>query len=130
MRVLLLAVAVCLALLLGPQGSGRAALDAAAPSTPALEVLIFEHPDCTYCRIFRRDVLPKYRHAVSVANAVPLRFVDIAKSDTGGLALRSRIDTVPTAVVMRDGVEVDRIVGYWGPDNFFKLLAYILARME
>ena len=31
---------------------------------------------------------------------------------------------------MKNGSEVDRIVGYWGPDNFFKLLAHILARME
>ncbi len=130
MRALLSAIAACLLLLLAAQGSGRAALDAAAPRTPTLEVLVFEHPDCTYCRIFRRDVLPKYHRAALAAHAVPLRFVDIAKSDTGGLALKARIDTVPTAVVMRDGVEVDRIVGYWGPDNFFKLLAHILARME
>jgi thioredoxin-related protein len=129
MRILGLAVAASLVLLLGLQGAGRAALDAAQPRTPALEVLIFEHADCAYCRIFRRDVLPKYRHAVA-ANAVPLRFVDIGKSDTGGLELKARIDTVPTAVVMRDGREVDRIVGYWGPDNFFKLLAHILAKIE
>jgi thioredoxin-related protein len=129
MRRLIAAVATCFLLLSG-YPAGRAALDAAAPRTPSLEVLVFEHVDCVYCRIFRRDVLPKYRRAVSAANAVPLRFVDIGKSDTRGLALRSRIDTVPTAVVMRDGVEVDRIVGYWGPDNFFKLLAHILARMQ
>ena len=26
--------------------------------------------------------------------------------------------------------EVDRIAGYWGPDNFFKMVAYIIARAE
>jgi len=91
--------------------------------------LVFEHPDCVYCRVFRRDVLPKYHEAVR-ADAAPLRFVDIATGDTASLGLNARIDTVPTAVVMRDGREVDRIVGYWGPTNFFKLLSHILMRME
>ena len=46
------------------------------------------------------------------------------------LALKARIDTLPTAVLMKNGREVDRIVGYWGPDNFFKLLAHMLAKIE
>jgi thioredoxin-related protein len=129
MRTLIAVVVACLLLLFGVKGSLQAALDEAPAHSPVLEVLVFEHPDCIYCRVFRRDVLPKYRGAVS-SRTVPLRFVDLEKSDTGGLALNSRIDTVPTAVVMRDGREVDRIVGYWGPDNFFRLLAHILARVE
>jgi thioredoxin-related protein len=63
-------------------------------------------------------------------DAVPLRFVDIDKSDTESLALKARIDTLPTAVLMKNSREVDRIAGYWGPDNFFKLLAHMLARIE
>ena len=130
MRILIAAVVACLLLPLAGHDAGRAALNGAAPTgTPAVELLVFERNDCAYCRVFRRDVLPKYRHAVR-DDAVPLRFVDIDKSDPGTLALKSRIDTLPTAVLMRNGREVDRIVGYWGPDNFFKLLAHILARME
>jgi len=128
MRTLVATIATCLLLFAG-YGAVRAALDEAPARTSSLEVLVFEHPDCTYCRIFRRDVLPRYRRAGAL-NAVPLRFVDIEKSDTGGLALKARIDTVPTAVVMKDGREMERIVGYWGPDNFFKLLGHILAKNE
>ena len=127
--LLLSAFAVSMVVLLMGEGSGRAALDSAPTRTPPLEVLVFEHTDCTYCRVFRRDVLPKYRQAVP-ADTAPLRFVDIAKSDTASLALKTRIDTVPTVVVMRDGREVDRIVGYWGPTNFFRMLSYILAKIE
>ena len=58
---------------------------------------------------------------------MPLRFVDMSTTDTSSLGLNARIDTVPTAVVMRDGREVDRIVGYWGPTNFFIVLSHILA---
>ena len=129
MRTLLSIVAASLVLLLGWHGAGRAALDA-APATPAtIELLVFEHPDCVYCRAFRRDVLPKYRESTSTSR-VALRFIDIAQTDTTGLALNRRIDTVPTAVLMKDGAEVDRIVGYWAPDTFFKLLAYIMARAQ
>jgi hypothetical protein len=129
MRAFLSAVAACLMLLLMSQDSGQAGLDAAPARTPTLEVLVFEHANCVYCRVFRRDVLPQYHQAVG-ANVAPLRFVDIAKDDTDGLGLNSRIDTLPTAVVMRNGREVDRIVGYWGPTGFFQLLSRILAKME
>jgi thioredoxin-related protein len=130
MRSLIAAAAALLLLLPAGPDTGRAALNVAAPAaTPPVELLVFERADCAYCRVFRRDVLPQYRQAVR-EDAVPLRFVDIDKSDLGSLALKRRIDTLPTAVLMKNGSEVDRIVGYWGPDNFFKLLAHILARME
>jgi thioredoxin-related protein len=129
MRALLSALAAALMLVLVSQGTGQAGLDAAPVSTPTLEVLVFEHVDCVYCRVFRRDVLPMYHQAVRV-NAAPLRFVDIEKDDATSLGLNSHIDTLPTAVVMRNGREVDRIVGYWGPSGFFQLLSHILARMD
>ena len=94
-----------------------------------MELIVFEHPDCTYCRAFRQNIGPTYPHSVPAAEA-PLRYVDIAKSDIGGLHLSERIDTLPTAVVMRNGREVDRIVGYWGPTGLFQLLSHILAKME
>jgi thioredoxin-related protein len=129
MRTLFSALAVALTILFACEAAGRAALDAAPPGTPPLEVLVFEHDACAYCRVFRRDVLPMYRQALQ-ADAAPLRFVDIAAGGIDSLALKARIDTVPTVVVMRDGREVDRIVGYWAPANFFQMLSRILARMD
>ena len=91
---------------------------------------MFEHPDCAYCRVFRRDVLPKYHDAMRrQRRASALRRHRNGAIPTASASI-SRIDTLPTAVVMRDGREVDRIVGYWGPTNFFKLLSHILMRME
>jgi thioredoxin-related protein len=129
MRSLLSVFAIALGLVLALLGAGHAALDLAPAPARKVEVLVFEHADCIYCRVFRRDVLPRYRETVRT-NAAPMRFVDIVKSDASALGLNSRIDTVPTAVVMRDGREVDRIVGYWGPANFLQLLSHILARTE
>lgn len=128
-RAVIFAAAVSLLLLSLGLHVGRAGLSLAPARTPPIELVVFERTGCTYCRVFRRDVVPKYRVAVR-GNAVPLRFVDIDAVDPATLALVSRIDTLPTAVLMRDGREVDRIVGYWAPDTFFKLLSHILARMH
>ena len=127
MRLPFSAFIACLLVLIACNGPGRASLDLEIANQNNLELLVFEHPDCTYCRVFRRDVLPAYQRA---SGAMPVRFVDIQRADTNGLVLKSRIDTVPTVVLMRDGAEFDRIVGYWGPDNFFKLLAHMRARAE
>ena len=109
--------------------TGRAALDpAAAVPGPALELLVYEHRDCVYCQLFRRDVLPRYQQAL--AAELPIRFIDIAEAGNEALGLRRKVDTLPTVVLMLGGHEVDRIVGYWGPDNFFKLLAHLRARAE
>lgn len=129
MRNLVAIVAAIAVFLLGCNAASRASLDAAPSTSQGLELLVFEHPDCVYCRVFRRDVLPKYRQSPVAAEA-PLRFIDIEKSDVDRLALKSRIVMLPTAVLMKDGNEVDRIAGYWGPDNFFKLLAHLIARAE
>jgi thioredoxin-related protein len=129
MRTFLAAAAAGLLLLFACNGASRAALDSETAPAATIELLVFEHADCVYCRVFRRDVLPKYRNSAPGA-AVPLRFIDIEKSDLSALGLKGRIHVVPTAVLMKEGHEVDRIVGYWGPDNFFKLLAQILIKAE
>ena len=128
MRALIFVVATVVVLVSAWTALSRAALDLGPAHPPRTEVIVFEHADSVHCRIFRRDVLPRYQQ--STRADVPLRFVDLSKTDTSSFSLKGRIGTVPTAVVMKDGREVDRIVGYWGPDTFFKLLAHILARME
>lgn len=56
--------------------------------------------------------------------------VDIAKSDIAALRLKEGIDTVPTAVLMKNGEEIGRICGYWGREGFFKMLAHIRSAAE
>lgn len=129
MRAFLTFLALSLAALLFANASPQAAHDGKLPQTSSVELLVFEHPECVYCRVFRRDVVPKYQEAIQATRA-PLRFIDLEKTDTGGLGLNARIHTVPTVVLVKDGREVDRIVGYWSPDNFFKMLAYMLNKAD
>ena len=115
------------ALSIGPSGHAARGT-AAAPATP-LELLVFEVEGCDFCEVFRRDVLPQYKAAPAAARA-PIRFVDINKVDTDKMALRTSVTTVPTIVLMQDGREFDRITGYVGPSNFFRMISYMLDRIE
>ncbi len=94
-----------------------------------LELLVFEADGCPMCDVFRRDILPQYQ-AGAAATRAPLRFIDIGKTDPDTLALRSGLSQVPTAVLMQDGREVDRITGYVGPSNFFRMLDTLLSRAD
>src|SRR5262245_63953800 len=129
MRLLLCffaAVAICA---LAGGATGRAALDPAASARGSeVELLVYEHRDCVYCQLFRRDVLPRYQQAL--AAELPIRFVDIVAAGNASPGLRRKVDALPTVVLMLGGREIDRIVGYGGPDNFFKLLAHLRARAE
>jgi thioredoxin-related protein len=127
-RGLIFMTAVVVVILSAWTALGRAGLDLGPARPPRTEVIVFEHADSVHCRVFRRDVLPKYKQGMRMD--VPLRFIDVSTSDTSALGLRAAIRTVPTAVVMRDGREVDRIVGYWGPTNFFIMLSHILATIQ
>ena len=95
-----------------------------------MEVLVFEHPDCTTaCQAFRNRIAPRYRQSPHGTEA-PLRFIDVTQADADRVALNAPISQVPTVVVMKNGREVDRIAGYWAPDNFFKMVTYIIGKVE
>jgi thioredoxin-related protein len=128
MRALFVVVWAGVLLVSAHDRASRAGIEAGARPT-SMELIVFEHPDCTYCRAFRQNIGPTYRHSVPAAEA-PLRYVDIAKSDIGGLHLSERIDTLPTAVLMKNGREVGRISGYWGRDSFLRMLAHIMSTVE
>ena len=120
MRAVIAGVAAALVLGLAIHGPGRAAVNATIGARTSMELLVFEHPDCTHCKTFRSRVAPRYRQSPQEAEA-PLRFVDVTGTDTDRLALKSP---------MKDGREVDRIAGYWGSDNFFKMVTAIIGSAE
>lgn len=99
----------------------KAGLDmqATIPAKPeTMELVVMEAPGCTYCTIFRRDVLPSYE-ASERAKEMPIRFVDINDDSAQALGLDGPIDVVPTFVVLRNNKEVGRIPGYMGPEFFY-----------
>lgn len=101
----------------------EAEADSKAPT--GFELVAFEAPGCRYCPIFRRDVAPSYA-ASRAGKSAPLRFVDVNDEAASRFELTSPVTTVPTVVLIRDGVEIGRIAGYVGPANMHRILETML----
>ena len=128
MRPIWIAALAAIAAWVAGHSLARSAVDS-GNSTPALELVVFEHPDCAYCPAFRNSIAPRYQASQQAAEA-PLRYVDIVTVDSSRYGLHGPITMVPTAVLIKNGREVDRIAGLWGADNFLKMVAYIRAKAE
>ena len=119
-------------LVIAGHGVGQAARDTSVQPQrqgPRLEVLVFETDACSYCEIFRRDVAPGYRLA-PVAASAPLRYIDVAKVDLDRIGLASRVEVLPTTVLMRDGHEVERITGLTAAETYYVLLRHMISKNE
>ena len=123
-----LAVAALLSLGLGAP-TLNAARDAGKARPATAEILVLEVKGCTICSLVRTRIQPAYERTPR-ARSVPMRYVDISAMDELKLGLKSRVDTVPTIVVMRDGAELDRMTGYMGPAAFFQSLDIVLGPSE
>ena len=89
-----------LVLLVWPASGGFAGIDADAPVPhfSNLQLVVMEAPGCTYCDIFRRDVLPSYE-ASQQAKDMPVRFIDVNDLTKTQIELQSQIDILPTFVI-------------------------------
>ncbi len=102
--------------------------DALAPPRGSMALIVIEKPGCFYCRLFRRDVGPAYE-ATPRAREVPMHYLDLKAAEARQLAFDRPIDVVPTVVLFRNGREVKRIAGYMAPENFVRVINYLLSRM-
>jgi thioredoxin-related protein len=107
----------------------QARQDLGNPSGPATsyELIVFEVDGCIYCQDFRARVQPLYT-ASALGREAPLRYVNVSRSDETKMGLSGAITIAPTVVLMLNGQEVDRIVGYTGPSDFLKLVAHMMGR--
>ena len=114
--------------LIAPTATLKAERDITAdpPKAGAFQLVVMEADGCTYCGIFRRDVLPSYE-ASERAKDMPVRFVDVNDVETARLDLQTPVDIVPTFIVVKDNKEIGRIPGYLGPENFFHSINYLLS---
>jgi thioredoxin-related protein len=117
------AIFVCIA-----QINLKAGVDPASEAEVAspFELIVLEADGCTYCRLFRRDVLPAYEVSEH-GKGMPVRFVDVNDLDAQKLDLQHPVEIVPTFIVVKSRKEVGRIPGYVGPENFFHSIKYLLS---
>jgi thioredoxin-related protein len=93
---------------------------AAAPAAAA-ELVMFESRACEWCVRWHEEIGPIYPKTAE-AQCAPLRQVDIHEPRPADLAAIGGLRYTPTFVVVEDGREIGRIVGYPGEDFFWALL--------
>jgi hypothetical protein len=99
-----------------------------AAGAVAAELLMFDDPNCAWCRRWDAEVGPSYPHSPE-GQLAPLRRLHIRDQASAGVSLASRINATPTFVLVHDGREIGRIVGHPGIDFFYPRLAELLDRL-
>jgi len=94
-----------------------------------VELLMFEEVGCPWCRRWRAEVGPSYPLS-SEGKRAPLRVLDMHRPLPPGLVLAGPIIASPTFVLIEDGDEVGRIVGYPGSDFFWGLLEGLMRKVK
>ena len=94
----------------------------------AAELVLFETPGCPFCIAWDAEVGVIYDKTAE-GRIAPLRRLDIGDPRPPELAALPDIMYTPTFVLMEDGREVGRIVGYPGEAHFWGLLGTLLARL-
>ena len=95
----------------------------------ASELVMFESPGCPWCARWRAEVGPGYPLSEEGRRA-PLRIHTVTDSATAGVRLKAPVTASPTFVLVDNGSEVGRIVGYPGPDFFWGLLSQMLVKLD
>lgn len=107
---------------LGLVGFGSAA-------APAAELVMFApRGACAPCAGFERDIGESYAGS-ALGRALPLRKVEAEAERPADLRSIANIRQMPTFVVVDQGSEIGRIVGYPGEATFLKLLTDLADRV-
>jgi hypothetical protein len=105
-----------------------AGLSGGAPASHAAELVMFDDPNCVWCRRWHAEVGPSYPRSEE-GQLAPLRRVHIRDQNNAGIALRRPVTGTPTFVLVEDEQEVGRIDGYPGSDFFYPRLGELLRRL-
>jgi hypothetical protein len=95
------------------------------PSAESAELVMFEAPFCEWCEVWDDEVGMIY-HMTSEGRLAPLRRVPIHEPRPADLTPIASVRYSPTFVLLNEGHEVGRIVGYPGEDHFWGLLQVLL----
>ena len=94
-----------------------------------VELVMFDDPGCPYCRQWHREVGAAYRNSPEGRRA-PLRQVMLRSGTPSDLKLVSPVRASPTFVLVLDGREVGRLLGYGGADFFWGQLEGLMKKLK
>ena len=92
------------------------------------ELIMFEQAGCVWCARWRAEIGPAYPRTPEGQKA-PLRAIDMHGEAARSIAIASPIPGSPTFVLMHDGREIGRIVGYPGNEFFWGLFSALVQRL-
>ena len=92
----------------------------------ALSLVMVEDPGCVYCRKWHEEVGPGYPLS-DEGKAAPLVRLRMGSPALGAF---KTVKYTPTFILVREGHEVDRIVGYAGADFFWSAMAEMLEKAK
>jgi hypothetical protein len=91
-----------------------------------LELVMVEQPGCLYCAAWDAEIAPAYPKTAE-GRAAPLRRIQLREPVPPDLTLTAPPTVTPTFILVEDGQERGRIVGYPGDAFFWPMLGKMLA---
>ena len=91
----------------------------------AAELLMFERAGCPWCARWNREVSPAYPRT-DEGRFAPLRRVDLDQGQPHDVELKLPVRFTPTFVLVDNGREVGRIIGYMDESTFWGLFSKMI----
>lgn len=103
----------------------------ALASTPAAaaELLMFERVGCPWCARWMREVAPAYPNSEE-GRIAPLRRIDLDRGQPADVSLALPVRFTPTFVLVHEGREIGRIVGYMDAATFWGLYTRMIEEFR
>jgi thioredoxin-related protein len=101
----------------------------ASTAAKGAELAVFSSAHCPYCLAWEREIGRAYA-STEEGQKVPARRLDIDARRPSDLAKIRDVDVTPTFVLVDQGHEVGRIVGYNGKLRFWADMRKLLARVH
>ncbi len=90
-------------------------------------LLMAEEAGCFWCGRWNEEIAAIYPKTPE-GQAAPLQRFDLHGDTPDNIEFETRVRFTPTFILVRNGVEIDRIEGYPGEDFFWGLLGVMLER--
>lgn len=94
-----------------------------------LELVMVEQTGCPYCAAWDAEIGPIYPKT-DEGKAAPLRRIQLREPVPADLTLTVPATVTPTFILVEDGQELGRILGYPGDEFFWSLLGKLLAEVD
>lgn len=98
-----------------------------AGASRAAELVMFEKDGCVWCQRWHQEIGEGYPHSDEGKKA-PLRVFKMTGPSAVESSLKAPVTHAPTFVLLANGREVGRIVGYPGADFFYGMLGELLQK--